>query len=290
MIIGNSQNKKFLGFAISTKGYTHKDGICQDSSEFFANQKMAILAVCDGHGHDNYFRSNVGSKIAARIGVEAIKEFVLTHPKFSSLEEKEIESTIKQLKEFIIFKWNEETYKNFKDYPLSIEELSKLKDKDRDEYLSTLNVTNYRKIYGTTFIAGVITSSYWLILQIGDGEATLLDQRGLYLPMPEDSHSIFQYTSSLCEEDAILNFRHVYGFNSPVAMILSTDGLRKSFTEEKYFLNLYKDILNDAKVEDLEKLRIGLVEDFPVLSQKGSGDDISFALAFNKEKLDEYKL
>lgn len=290
MIIGNSSIKKYSGFAISTLGYTHKDGKCQDNSSFFASSKMAICCVCDGHGSEPHFRSEIGSKIASNIGIEAIKEFVQSNPKIENTNEKELLSYIKRLKEYIIYKWNEETLKNFNSYPLSVEEMTHLKEEDKAEYQSSLSISNYRRIYGTTFIAGVITSNFWLILQLGDGDAVLLDERGLYMPMPKDENLMFQYTTSLCEKNAIENFRHAYGYSTPIAMILSTDGLKNSFLNETYFLNLYKEILQDAKIEEISSLQKGLEEDLPVLSKKGSGDDISFALAFDKNRLDEYKL
>jgi len=290
MIIGKNSINKYQGFAISSLGYSHKNGICQDNSAFFSSNKMTICAVCDGHGDERCFRSEKGSKLGVDIAIKSIKTFVETNPQFNIKNEKDVEYLIKQLKEHIIFEWNEATLNDFKSNPLSIEETNLLRDKDKAEYLSTLTLSNYQHIYGSTFVAGLITDNFWLILQLGDGDAVLLDERGLYLPMPKDDKLQFQYTTSLCEVDAIDNFRHIYGFTTPISMILSTDGLKNSYKNYDYFLGLYKDILNDAKVEDTDTLEKGLIEDLPVLSKIGSGDDISIAISYDKEKLIEYKL
>lgn len=290
MITGNRISRKYQGFNVSVTGYTHGEGICQDASAFFSDSRMAVVSVCDGHGSEHHFRSNRGSKIGCSIALESIREFIENNPKIADTNSFELDKLVRHLKEHIIYRWNEETKRDFDSYPLSVEEMTHLKEKDKDEYTSSLTVTDYGNIYGTTFIAGVITKDFYLILQLGDGNAVILDQRGFYQPVPEDENIHFQFTTSICQKDAISSFRHAYGFSSPVALILSSDGFRNSFINDEYYLSTLKDILTDIKNENADSIKKGLEEDLPVLSKKGSGDDISLAVSFDTKLLSNYKL
>ena len=53
-------------FAFSEQGYNHiKSGkVCQDCSGHYADSSMAIIVVADGHGSDNYPRTDRGPKFA----------------------------------------------------------------------------------------------------------------------------------------------------------------------------------------------------------------------------------
>jgi len=290
MTIGNFKTN-YIGFAVSTLGHSHKaTNVCQDASGFYSNNKASIIAVSDGHGSKIHCRSDIGSKIAVNVGINAIKSFVDEHPAFTGLQGKDIDALLKQLKENIIYKWNESILSHLKENPLNNEELNSISKDDKDEYLDNKTITNYASIYGATFIASVVTNKYWFILQLGDGDAVILDARGFYMPMPIDEHLHFNATTSLCEKDAIDNFRHTFGITSPVSIMLSSDGLKNSFINVDYFYAVLKDILKDAKIEDIKDLEQGLIEDLPVLSQKGSGDDISLALMWDAKQLKEYNL
>jgi len=284
MITGKTPS--YLGFAVSTLGQSHKaSGVCQDASGFYSNKNVSILAVSDGHGGEKHFRSDIGSKIAVDVGISSIKCFISNYPSLSGLQKKDIDSLFKQLKENIIYSWNEGISNHLSNNPLNNEEINKLSTYDKDEYLSSSKITNYASIYGATFIAACVTSKFHFIIQLGDGDAVIKDTRGYYMPMPIDEKLHFNVTTSLCEKDAIDSFRHFYKQSLPISIILSTDGLKNSFVNVDYLYSLYDDILNDAKVESVEDLSRGLFEDLPVLSQKGSGDDISLAMMWDPKEL-----
>ena len=70
--------RNFSGMAISQIGYSHarKDKPCQDASGFVKDKNYAAIMVCDGHGGDKHFRSDIGSKIAIGICEKSLEEFV----------------------------------------------------------------------------------------------------------------------------------------------------------------------------------------------------------------------
>ena len=69
-----------IAFATSVLGAGHiKDKKpCQDYSIAWQSKDSGsvVLIVCDGHGSDTYVRSDIGSRLAAQITLEAVKEFV----------------------------------------------------------------------------------------------------------------------------------------------------------------------------------------------------------------------
>ena len=67
-------------FAFSEQGYNHikSDKVCQDSSGHYSDELMAIAVVADGHGSDNYPRTDRGSSFAVDATIVAIREVVHT--------------------------------------------------------------------------------------------------------------------------------------------------------------------------------------------------------------------
>ena len=65
-------------FSFSCQGESHKltNKPCQDSSLSYSEDGLSIAIVCDGHGGERYFRSDVGSRLCTKITEEAIKQFV----------------------------------------------------------------------------------------------------------------------------------------------------------------------------------------------------------------------
>ena len=68
-------------FNTSILGASHvKDNKpCQDYSIAWQSEEdgAVVLVVCDGHGSDTYVRSNVGSRLAGEIALEAVKRFFI---------------------------------------------------------------------------------------------------------------------------------------------------------------------------------------------------------------------
>ena len=64
-------------FHKSVKGASHiaSGKPCQDYSLSYNENGLQIVVVCDGHGGNTYFRSDVGSKLAAEVTVELLKNF-----------------------------------------------------------------------------------------------------------------------------------------------------------------------------------------------------------------------
>ena len=66
---------EYYQFAHSVQGYNHikANKVCQDASGECNFEDVSIIAVADGHGSDNYIRTDRGSKFAVSAALTAIK-------------------------------------------------------------------------------------------------------------------------------------------------------------------------------------------------------------------------
>ena len=58
-------------FAFSAQGYNHirVKKVCQDSSGHYSDDRMSIAVVADGHGSDDYPRTDKGSRYAVEAAI-----------------------------------------------------------------------------------------------------------------------------------------------------------------------------------------------------------------------------
>ncbi|MCL2130525.1 MAG: protein phosphatase 2C domain-containing protein, partial [Treponema sp.] len=135
--------------------------------------------------------------------------------------------------------------------------------------------------YGTTLLAAAITGHYWFVIQIGDGKCVVINKDGsISQPVPCDESCFLNLTTSLCDEEADIIFRYFYSETLPDAIFLGSDGLENSFPvnkNEEYLAIIYKRIHDNFMKEGLLNGESHLREMLPLLTQKGSGDDISIA-------------
>ena len=275
MIIGNKEISNIASLAISQIGASHLDsGICEDSSAVYQDSNMAIACVADGHGDSRCFRANLGSKFAVEIGIQCVKEFVANQPNLDFNDTKEIDKAFVQLKTYILFKWLERTKNHLLAHPIEDREIGLMDHKDYKEYQKEGIFKSYPIIYGSTFILGCVTNGFYFLLQLGDGDAAV-DNKKFTMPLPEDPRCFGPYTTSLCNDDAIDSFRHYYAKGNPKAIMVSTDGLGKSFAEEHRFLDLLGVIEKNIVESGVESAKPELTAFFERLTELGSHDDIS---------------
>lgn len=264
-------------FAFSEQGYNHikSDKVCQDSSGHYSDDSMAVVVVADGHGSDNYPRTDRGSSFAVEATITAIREFVKTVEDSAIDISEDSDSYLEQLAKNILANWYAAVDADLEKYPFSEEELSKVSDKYKKRYMSG---QRQEKAYGTTLIAACQTRNYWFGMQIGDGKCVCISQDGsMYEPIPWDEDCQANITTSICDSEAIEEFRYCFMKKCPVATLMGTDGIDDSYanTEEMYVL--YRSILaifaEHGHVTGESEIQTFL----PGLSRKGSGDDVSIA-------------
>lgn len=246
--------------------------VCQDSSGHYVTDRFGIAVVADGHGSAKHFRSDVGSKLAVRITTGLLKNY-MSRPDFTEQFLLHPDFILEQMEKQILMKWREAVEVYHQENPLSKEEEEKLALLEKSGRKLKTAV-----LYGSTVLTAVIADGFSFGLLLGDGGFVALSSDGrLSIPL-EDKNSHANYTSSLCNTDAIHYFEHWYTMDSPAALFVSTDGLYKSFASEEDFLR-YHGLLAHM-LEDTDRVMTSLERNFEKRTREGSGDDISIAFIY----------
>ena len=300
-------------FSTFCQGESHIliDKVCQDYALDESKKGVSIAIVCDGHGGERYFRSDVGAKFAAEVSLKQIKTLlkdfgpiskILETSDFTQVEalttqrakgnldkETEVDKSFRQLFKSIIACWHVAIEEDAANNPLTEQELATVPEK----YTSLFH-DNLEKTYGCTLMVVVASQKYWFAFHIGDGKCISFDVNGAWMePIPWDDKCFLNKTTSLCDSDAIDEFRYCYGGRSsrPVAIFLGSDGIDDSFGETENMVNFYVQIAKmlgsgkDGRENALQSLK----EDLPKLSKIGSKDDMSVAGLFDFKELQNAK-
>ena len=284
---------KFRTFAASVHGkkYAERGLPCQDSSSVLEFDNVQAIAVADGHGGKDYFRSDIGARLAVATAFNQIKIFC----RDISAGERFSESGINNFELNLLENWIAAVKKNWYENPVSDAEprWQAVSDKYKARYASE---DKYIPVaYGTTLICAVSIGSQILIVQIGDGTCFVLQRNGEFkIPVPPESDNFANVTTSLCDFDAYKKFRHVVldcdedSPLAPVAIFLSTDGLDDCYPiyeNEKHLDKLYREVILDSVIDNgLSRTRDELRgELLPHMTNHGSNDDISLAYLVTRD-------
>ena len=115
-------------------------------------------------------------------------------------------------------------------------------------------------------------------MQIGDGKCVCISQDGsMYEPIPWDEDCQANITTSICDSEAIEEFRYCFMKECPVATLMGTDGIDDSYADAEEMYVLYRSILAIFAEHGRETGESEIQAFLPGLSRKGSGDDVSIA-------------
>lgn len=284
-------------FSHTVIGASHiKDNkACQDYSLNKITNDYAIAIVCDGHGGDKYFRSDRGSRIAAHETLESIEEWMKEY--LCHKDDKEKESSflaqpntfLKQLINNIIYRWHEKITEDYIREPFITNDKDSLKS--MDDLHKFIESEKWVKAYGTTLIAVVLTSSFWFGIHIGDGKCVAIDELwNSTQPIPWDEACFLNQTTSLCDERASEKFRFFFSKeNLPIVIYAASDGVDDTYTTNETLYNFYNNLTKLFVDKGMEDGLLEMQEFLPIMSEKGSRDDISIAGILNFETLKEQR-
>lgn len=266
-----------------------------------------IFAVADGHGDSNCPRSNLGSKTACELAISELSSFAetlhvtdqdvgpgeLTSWETKLFDEKQRDGVIRQLINSIFGKWSDAVLTHLEDNPLSDDERAGcgtyIDRYDRGERLE--------HIYGTTLIAGLITDSYLLLLQQGDGRCDVFSYEGdVSQPVPWDDKCFANVCTSLCDTDAIERCRYYVEdvrIHPISAVLAASDGIEDSFFDMDQLHSYFRELLVFAAENSVPELQDNLNDTLPEFSAKGSNDDVTICGFIDadrtKELVDRFK-
>jgi len=299
----------YQAYAHSVIGGDHikKDLPCQDHADCYTDENTAIIAVADGHGSPQYFRSQDGSKFAVETTLKAITDFIEAKgiPN-AETSNHEIHSRLQQLTSHIIGAWQHQVETHENSHPLTGDsKFGELEDKYQKRYTNP-QPNHIHQAYGTTLIASAITPNYWFGFQIGDGKCTALFEDGSWQePIPWDKKCYLNVTTSICDDHAHNEFRYWFGYESeggdtyqfsygpdeafesikqpgkkPIAIFMGSDGVDDSFTAHEnhnQLANLYRTVYVTHHKSDFQDLNAQIKSLAKRLATQGSHDDVSMA-------------
>ena len=158
----------------------------QDAVRTWAEGDAAVVAVADGHGHRDHFRSDVGARIAVECAVEAL---VAALSEFT--DSAAAHRAIADVGGRAVQAWTTQVRQHAADHPF---EGGSLSDPLRP--------------YGTTLLAMAVVGDALALFQIGDGDSVVVDGSGRAIrPLPEDPDLDGVSTASLCQPNPLKSLR-----------------------------------------------------------------------------------
>jgi hypothetical protein len=247
-----------------------------------------VLAVSDGHGSARCFRSDVGARLAVETATQVTQEFLENLPESLNL------SAIKRwaeenLPRAIVHRWRDRVADDIFAHPLPKADLDRLEANE--------DVTKRRQVvldpllaYGATLLTVLVTESFILYLQLGDGDILTVSEAGEVSrpPLPVDARLFANETTSLCSRDAWREFRshfQVLSGSPPALILVSTDGYANSFRDEAGFLQVGADFLALIRADGLDAVHESLESWLSEASRNGSGDDITVGILCRTDAL-----
>ena len=247
-----------------------------------------VLAVSDGHGSTKCFRSDVGARLAVETTTRVIQEFLEGLDGLTSLSATKRWAEDNLPRE-IVRRWRDAVADDVSAHPLASVELNQLEakegtDKRRQAALEPVLA------YGATTLTVLVTESFVLHLQLGDGDILTVSGTGEVsrVPLPVDERLFANQTTSLCSRDAWREFQTHFQVLSglpPALILVSTDGYGNSFRDEAGFFMVGADILEMIRSDGLDAVDGRLQTWLTEASQEGSGDDITLGILCRMDAL-----
>ena len=284
------------------QGESHKatNKVCQDYTKCIISDGVSIAVLSDGHGGNRYFRSDVGSKCAVDCTIEKVRLFVdnisdsvfqdkpftavsalTTERKQENLRKNfDADKQLNRLFASILYSWRARVEQHAEENPFTEEELKLINNPDDPHSID--------KTYGCTLMCFVRAKTYWFAFHLGDGKCFSFNGAGLWRePIPWDERCFLNKTTSICDNDALSEFRYCYEGDGefPVAVFLASDGLDDSFGEAANQANFYIQILKLVDKSSNDDAQKEIEDSLPQLSKIESRDDMSIACLYDETVL-----
>ena len=251
-----------LAFSEIGAAHRRRGQACQDASlscwlRAPDGQYLQLLAVADGHGGRLYRLSQVGSALAVQLARQAVEQALQDTP----LEDINVwrDELQQGLPTTIHHSWLASTQAHWEE----------MVESGQDPFTAAS--------YGTTLGLVLLAPQWWGVTGLGDWDLVGIDHEGTAQLLNEECSEVAvgEATASLCLNNMVAHCRQraglqEYGTAPLQALLLSTDGIRKSCATDLDFLTLCAQLIT---IRTLPKLQQVLAQ----ISADGSGDDVSLA-------------
>ena len=267
------------------KGATHvrNQMPCQDNKKIVEiSDKIAIVAVADGHGRAKCPRSDRGSMIAVNSFYKVMKSYLKAYG-----EEQEGASNLltflnregdMRFAQDVCEEWQARVKQSF--YKNKVDGMT-----DADGHIKWSSVFS---LYGTTLLGMLITDSFVFSFQIGDGDISIVTKDEVE-PLVEPEKFLGTETHSLARTDAWRKavssvHRREMEREESYMYILSTDGFANSYTSDAEYQKTCRDYLQMIQEYGAGTVQLNLKNWLTETSELGCGDDITVVMIyFQKE-------
>lgn len=240
---------------------------------YAARRRAVVLSVADGHGSAAHFRSDLGSRWA-------VEEFTACAEVFAAEAADRggnpanwtgLLNSARGLPRQVVHRWRERVLLHECNAPAH----GGLGARSADE--ADLPV------YGSTLLGAVVTDHLLLCWQLGDGDVVLVSgAEPPQLPLSE-GEEIGDETESLCEPESWrrmrMHWQPLLGRETLPAVLLCTDGLSKSFTDQAGFTDFTQGLHDRVAEQGLAAVE-GQLGEWLHRAAEFSGDDTSLVAAF----------
>ncbi len=297
----------YRSFHFTSIGASHikKGTVCQDYSMSIEAENYTLAVVSDGHGGEDYFRSDRGSRFASEAFCRCVENafaFSAEEPKEHSTEtflknkaknfadalnacktDKQIGEQMRWFMRSVVTNWNILVDEDIAANPFTEEGMQAVSHKAKARYTKGEKV---QSAYGATLIGVVVTKDFWFGVHIGDGKCVVFDKVGADSePIPWDEQCFLNITTSICDSNAGSEFRYFFSRELPAAVFVGSDGIDDSFTNESHLHNFYRVVMTSFADETEEKAAKALADYLPTLSAQGSADDMSVGCILDIEHI-----
>ncbi len=298
--------------------HRRKGVVCQDASGWHCFQDrqgelVQVMAVADGHGGARYGRSDVGSWLACRTALNTARQLfqsqaigaatplssrptdagpALSEPspqQLLELQQDQGQQEQLQQDQWQQDQWQQDQWQQWlgQELPQVIQRrwLRAVRRHWRVQPPADGREAFSPLLYGTTLGLVVMTPRWWGHTGLGDWDLLQLQASGSRLLSQEnDPAAAGEATFSLCLNDAAAHCAprtaiQRLDLETPAfALLLSTDGIRKSCSTDDDFFALGR-YLSQAPLPQAVEPPVDLAASLDRISSQGSGDDVTVAIA-----------
>ncbi|AZM56183.1 hypothetical protein DMA15_29285 [Streptomyces sp. WAC 01529] len=239
-----------------------------------AGGRAVVLAVADGHGSAAHFRSDLGARWAIEEFTACARTFAYEVIRvgddasgWTGLREE-----ARRLPQQVGHRWHEWAVLHDRNSPAHGARSRRLgraeTERDRKEPPDLA-------AYGSTLLGAVLTERMVFCWQLGDGDIVFVDDEGVPHTPLSTGPDMGDETDSLCAPEPWRKTRaHWQPFTggAPPCVLLSTDGLSKSFADHQGFLDFATGVSGRAAEQGVAAVQSQL-PDWLARAAQFSGDD-----------------
>jgi len=274
--------------SVTATGASHAETLSGSQDAFVVRSLLGRpdvvgATVADGHGHPQYWRSDIGAHLAAATLVDELERVAGAASGRSALQLDELMGD--RIAAALVRTWREECGRHLREHPMvpaDYASMAEVLSPDELQHATLLPLL----LYGTTALGFCLSPEWLLVGGVGDGEILHVDSLGKATCSLPPSGALFaNVTNSLCENDPTANWRSAVVPRAsaeacPVLVLAATDGFTGAFASGA--LEAAVERLTDVLVtRDHEALERELWEQVGE-AQRCVGDDVTVVVAYDE--------